>query len=117
MCVLGGVGVQTSVLSLSAAIPPNHKHGHVQICPCLVRLPAEMLPDHGFFNIRTRGNTLARLSETNVSQGHTNIDSGGTNKQVVQKRETEQTASQASMSSLCLGLNDTVHPCDFKLPF
>lgn len=49
----GGVGGvkrtrNTSVLSLSAAITPNHKQGHVQICLCLERPPAEMFPDLGF---------------------------------------------------------------------
>lgn len=48
----GGAGVKmtpnTSVLSLSAAITPNHKHGHVQICLRLERPPAEMFPDLGF---------------------------------------------------------------------
>ncbi len=50
----GGVKMtpNTSVLSLSAAITPNHKHGHVQICLCLERPPAEMFPDLGFL---TRG--------------------------------------------------------------
>lgn len=50
----GGVKMtpNTSVLSLSAAITPNHKHGHVQICLRLERPPAEMFPDLGFL---TRG--------------------------------------------------------------
>lgn len=51
----------TSVLSLSAAITPNHKHGHVQICLCLERPSTEMFPDLGFL---TRGlvGILCRLS-------------------------------------------------------
>ena len=48
----GKMTPNTSVLSLSAAITPNHKHGHVQICLRLERPPAEMFPDLGFL---TRG--------------------------------------------------------------
>lgn len=76
----------TSVLSLSAAITPNHKHGHVQICLCFERPPAEMFPVP-VFNTRTRGNSLASRSDSNVRQGHTNMDGGGTNKQVAQTCE------------------------------
>lgn len=52
----GGRGVKmtpnTSVRSLSAAITPNHKHGHVQICLRLERRPAEMFQTLRFL---TRG--------------------------------------------------------------
>lgn len=59
----------TSVLSLSAAITPNHKHGHVQICLRLERPPAEMFPDVRFLNARTRGSSASPRSDSNVHRG------------------------------------------------
>lgn len=72
------VSTHTSVLSLSAAITPNHKHSRVQICLCLERLPTEMFPDHGFFNVSTRGNSLSPHSDSEVCQGHTNTSNRST---------------------------------------
>lgn len=47
------------------------------------------------FNARTCGNSLSPRSDSNVRQGHTNIDSGGRNKQVAQTCESLWTASGA----------------------
>lgn len=97
----GGKGAtNTSVLSLSAAKTPHRKHGHVQICLRLERPPAEMFPDLGFLNTRTRGNTLLPHGDSDVRQGHTNIESGGTNKQVAQTCESLQTAPHTAGQSL-----------------
>lgn len=80
----GGRGLKmtpnTSVLSLSTAITPNHKHGHVQICLRFERPPAEMFPDLGFL---TWGlvRIVCRLAVIAMfRQGHTKSDSGATTK-------------------------------------
>lgn len=73
----------TSVLSLYAAITKP------QVGPCtnlslLGKAACRNVSRLWLFNMRARGNTLSPLSDSTVSQGHTNIDSGGTKKQVAQ---------------------------------
>lgn len=52
------------------------------------------------FNARTRGNSLSPRSDSSVRQGQTNIDGGGTHKQVAQTCEWLWTASGAVVCSL-----------------
>lgn len=74
----------TSVLSLSAAITPNHKHGHVQICLRLERPPAEMFRDLGFLTPGLVGTGCRLTVIANVRQGHAHVDGGGADEQVAQ---------------------------------
>lgn len=82
----GGGGLKitpnTSVLSLSAAIKPNHKHGHVQISLKCTMAACGNVSRPWVFNARTRGNSLSPRNDSSDRLGNTNIEGGGINKQV-----------------------------------
>lgn len=72
----------TSVLTLSAALTPNHKHGHVQISLKCTLAECGNVSRLWVFNARNCGNSPPPCNDRRLHQGNTNTDAGGIKRQV-----------------------------------